>query len=361
MLLNTAQEVLVYYINMNIQEIKKRWLSNDGENTIKMVLRCLERGLALSSIKGLEMYCGRWDLRGAKLSSLEKEKRINIDSYSYSHKLGTLKVRNCNYASIDFSFADISYSSWEKVNIENCLFEGTKGKETRIVASKFKRCIFRNADLSGSYININAGTDSGTISQVEFINSNLSKCLFYFTQIENSRFEECKIKETDFDGSRFKNCVFKGKIESAWFKGYSENMRKSVFKVFNPGNLKQLKNKMENIDFSECEIQDVMFENGINLERCIFPKKGKYIIVRNLPLVYKRLKEIIKNEWDGELKRVSLFWIDNLYFSKKKQEMPIDIINKECTTDYFPTELYLTFFNTLETINREINSDQPKV
>jgi hypothetical protein len=239
--------------------------------------------------------------------------------------------------------------------VENCIFEGINGKEIRIIASHFYQCIFRDANLSQSYFNINIGNESGSIIRVEFLNTNLSKVLFYFTRIESCLFNGCKIKETDFDGSRFKDCSFKGKIDSAWFRGRSENAHKPILIFFYKNSFGQIRNEMVNVDFSECELDDVMFENGIKLGKCSFPSDDKYIIIRDVPAVYRKLAAFIESNWEGESKRIALFWIENLYFSNKKKEMYIDIVNKECITNYFPRKLYTDFFEALHTANNDVN------
>jgi len=339
-----------------MQELKNRWLTQEGKKNLTNIINCLQRGNSLNTVNNLIKHAGRWDLRGAELSILAKENKIEAGSHSVSQKLGTLKLNGVNLNSIDFSFADLSYACFSKISIDNCLFNNTNAKELDVTATNFSNCIFKKTNLVGSYFNQNQGGNSGSFKNIDFIESNLSKCIFYFPIIENCTFKDCKIKETDFDGSRFKDTIFIGKIESAWFRGYAENYKKSLFELLISKKLKNIRNEMINVDFSKCELEDVLFENEINLNRCDFPNGEKYIIVKNLEKVYEKLKSIINNDWDSEYKRVALFWIENLYFSKKKQNMKVDIVNRELTSNHFPNELYSTFFNTLESVNIEINS-----
>jgi uncharacterized protein YjbI with pentapeptide repeats len=319
---------------MNKHELKKRWLSNNGKQTNAEVLKCLERGIPLFNVKSLEKYCGRWDLRGAKLSTLEKEKKIKAGDYGTILKYGSLKLKNVAINSIDFSYADISYSYWRRVTIENCLFEETEAKEIRIVASNFDNCVFRKTNLFCSYLNQNIGDDSGSFINIEFIESNLSKCRFYFPIINNCSFIDCNLIETDFDGSRFSNCKFKGELDSLWFRGYSTKARTSIAGLFNRINPRKFKNLMYNVDFSEAtKIIGVSFSDGIDLSQCYFPKDENYLFIENLQETFTQVKKVVNDEWYGEDKRKALAIIDKVYLTPNKKDQLNDLIDKFILTD----------------------------
>ena len=298
-----------------MQELKKRWLSNDGKNIIKEVIKCLERGNPLSNIKGLERYCGRWDLRGAKLSTLEKEKKIEAGSYGTILKYGSLRIKNVAITSIDFSYADISYSYWERISIENCLFDETMAKELNIIASHFNNCLFRKTNLFCSYLNKNIRDDSGSFKNVDFIESNLSKCCFYFPIMSNCSFVDCNLKETDFDGSQFSNCKFKGELDSLWFRGYSTKARTAIAGLFNRINPRKFKNLMYNVDFTEAKLIGISFSDGIDLSQCYFPKDGNYVFIENLQETFIQVRKVANEKWHGEDKRKALAIIDKVYLT----------------------------------------------
>ncbi len=307
----------------------------------------------MSSVSGLEKYVGRWDLRGAQLSTLKDERKIEANGHSLSQKFGTLKLKNVNVESIDFSYTDISYSWWQKCNVSNCLFEETKAKEIHVIASDFSNCIFRKANLCYSFINENIGSNSGSFRKVEFIETNLNECIFYFPIIENCVFVDCNLVATNFNGSRIKNCKFKGKVDNPWFKGYPINVHNSSLLFFNRINSKDYLNPMENVDFSEAELIGVSFSHGIDLSKCSFPKdESKYILVRNLKTVYARAKEIIGRDWQSEDVRKGIHIIDNIYFSLDHQNQSMDIIDKELLTDHGKDQEFgERFFNLIRNIN----------
>jgi uncharacterized protein YjbI with pentapeptide repeats len=342
---------------MTKQELVKRWKTEESLAVIKRAIECLTKGKPLSMIVGLEKHSGRWDLRGAQLSTLENEKRIESGGHGVTQKFGTLKLKNAKIESVDFSYADISYSWWERCSVSNCLFEETKAREIRAYATDFLMCVFRKANLHYSYIE-NIGANAGSFKQVEFIETNLSECLFSFPTIEDCLFLDCNLVETIFDGSRFKDCKFKGDTDSAWFRGYSKNAQKSILGLFHRVNPKAYPNRMENVDFSKAELKSNCFSDEIDLSRCIFPKDdSKYILVRNLKEVYEQAKQLISKEWSGEDKRKAVSFIDNLFYRPDHQNQPMDLIDKNLLTDEGKDQEFgEKFFNLIREINSKVVS-----
>jgi len=341
---------------MTTGKLRQRWLTSEGQTRLQRVMRCLQRNLPLSEVPGLGRMSGRWDLRGAVLSSLKRESRIETEDHAVILRAGTMTLNRRTLRSIDFSCADISYSDWCECTVEDCLFEETVAREVRITAGHFTDCTFRGAHLRGSYMNRNKGTDSGSFRGVDFVASDLSGCIFCFPEIESCSFVNCRLIETDFDGSRFEDCAFKGDIESAWFGGYSVHAVTSFLRVFRRVNPKDFRNRMQNIDFSECCLKDVLFQNEIDLSSCRLPKGRNYIVVRNLPAVYNKMRETIVRQWSGEHRQTAMSWIDRALFGDHKKHMPMDIINRDSTPGHYPENLYARFFDLLERTNREVNA-----
>lgn len=330
---------------MSTKKLRERWKSGLGKDKLIEVIKCLETGKSLNTITDLGKYNGRLDLRGVPLTEIDKQNQNGA----------SLSIKQVKFNSIDFSFGNISDVRMTKVSFENCLFEETKAKRLDIVATDFINCIFKKSDLSNSYLNQNFKSNSGSFTNVQFIRSNLSKCGFSFPLISDCEFIDCRISETNFDGSLFENCLFKGKIESAWFRGFPENVHKSVMEIIIGRTKDNRKNAMVNVDFSNCILDDVIFENELDLTSCLFPVDDIYIIVKRLDVVYSKLKRLIENEWAKEDEKIALFWIDNLYYNKKKHGMPLDLINRNCISNAFPKELYARFFSLLSSVNDEVN------
>src|SRR5690606_11971779 len=133
---------------MNKQELITRWETIEGKLQQEAIISCLTKGISLSSIPNLGKNNGRWDLRGTKLSILQKKREINIEQHKLIQKSGSLKLKNTVLKDIDFSFSNLSYSLIEKCKIQNCVFEETKAKEVTIYASDFNECLFIKTDFS---------------------------------------------------------------------------------------------------------------------------------------------------------------------------------------------------------------------
>src|SRR5690554_879204 len=197
---------------MNKQELIKRWETVEGKLQQEAIISCLTKGTPLSSIPNLEKNKGRWDLRGAKLSILQKEREINVEQHSLIQKSGSLKLKNVGLENIDFSFCNLSYSLIEKCIIQNCVFEETKAKEVTIYASDFNECFFIKADFSYSYMNEHIGRTSRSSNKPEVIEPNLEECPVCSPLIHHCYFKHCKLHATNFNESRVSNRKFAGLV-----------------------------------------------------------------------------------------------------------------------------------------------------
>jgi uncharacterized protein YjbI with pentapeptide repeats len=339
------------------RELVKRWLTTEGASRLGSISDCLKNGTSLESVKGLEKYAGRWDLRGAQLSTLKDEKRIESGGHGVTQRFGSLKLKNRSIDGVDFSYADISFSWWERCRINNCLFEKAKAKEIWVYASDFSNCVFKGTNLAFSYLGENIGDNSGSYQKTEFIEANLNECIFCFPIISDCLFADCNLTATNFDGSRLKNCKFVGKVDSPWFRGYSTSAQKSILGIFHRVNPKKYRNVMENVDFSGAKLIGVSFSHEIDLTNCIFPSdESQYIVVRNLRLVYSKLREIIEKEWTGEYKRLGLGFIDTIYFMRDRDNQPMDIVDKDLLTDEGKdSDFGEKFFQLIRQVNSDLN------
>jgi len=312
---------------MTKRELINRWNSNDGKLLLDEVIDCLTRGKRLSTINGLEKHNQRWDLRGAVLSTIKKEQKIEAGGHGFIKKTGSLKVESLELESVDFSFSNISYSSWQGCIFKKCLFEETKAKEIRFVTCDIVDSVFLKSNLSYSHLNENIGSRSGAYLRCHFRETDLSESIFCFPVISECVFEDCKLIATNFDGSRLSNCAFLGEVNSPWFRGYSITANKSVLGIFNRVNVKDYPNKMENVNFSKAKLIGVSFSHDIDLKRCIFPQGDQYIYIENLKDTMMKAKAIIETDWSGEYKQKGLLLINNVYFKKDKYSQPNDFID----------------------------------
>ena len=312
---------------MTKKELVNRWLGKDGNSLLEEIINNIRCGEPLTSIRGLEKHAGRWDLRGAILSSLTSEKEIRSGRHSFVKKKGSLSLKKAVIENIDFSFADISYAELIKCVIKDCLFESTILKEITITACDIKDCIFRKADLSYSFLNLNIGANSGSFINCIFSQINFTEAIFNFPIIKNCTFENCKLVVTVFDGSRFEDCKFIGVLESPLFMGYSVYATKSILGIFNRVDPHDYPNEMRNVDFLEAKLVGASFTHDINLDKCKLPVGDEYIIIKNLESTMEAARKVIETDWQGEEKRLGLGVIDKIYFKEGKHGKGKSIIN----------------------------------
>lgn len=327
---------------MNKRELINRW------NTEKLneIILFLKTNKDLSLI-GIKKHNDRWDLRGVKLSSLKKDGGLKIESHSVDLPTGSLKLNKSNLDSIDFSFADLSFAEINNCTIKNCIFFDAKANSLDVIATNFSKCDFTKTNFSKSFLNSNINTNSGSYFSCLFNETNLSYSSFLFPIIEDCIFNSCKLIEVNFDGSRLKNCKFIGHFQSGWFRAYSIFANSFSFSTFHFLNPKKHINKMENVDFSECYLEDVLFLNEIDLSKCNLPRNENYIIVKNLEKVVTLMKKEINEIWEENDKNIALSWFDNLYYPKNKEGMKMDVINKNIDDNI----LLQKFFKLMEKYN----------
>ncbi len=318
-------------------DIKKRWL--EDENFIKDLMS------NKFEVDRYGLYDCRFDLRGMSIPKPKKIEKI----YSYDKITGEFVIKNQFFENCDFSFADFSYITFIKCQFKNCLFEKTIFKNVDVQACVFVKCNFKYTNYEKSFLNTNIKNDSGKFLNCVFEKVNLSKTSFGFPIIDQCVFDNCILKETNFDGSRFSNTVFKGDFISGWFNGHS--IYSKINGLFNRDKVENYPNGMRNVDFSDCNLIDVQFQNKINLSDCKFPEQDNFIKIYNLNKVYTELKSQIHSKVSYEEYNIITSWIDNLYYSQHKIGMNMDLINTECRTSYYKNELFDAFFGLLKDIN----------
>lgn len=209
-----------------------------------------------------------------------------------------------------------------------------------MIATDFMNCIFNKADFSYSFISTNRGAGSGSFKNVDFIETNFNECVFSFQLIEGCLFDNCNLIATNFDRSRFKNVVFKGEVDTPWFRGYSQNTVLPALPIFNRIWRKDNFNSMENVDFSQEKLVGVTFTSGVNLSKCIFRDDENYLLFPNSQAVYSSVRAFVDAEWEGEDKRIALHMIDNVYLTKNNISQSDGFIDKHIFMEQFGELFY---------------------
>ncbi|MBB6238815.1 uncharacterized protein YjbI with pentapeptide repeats [Pedobacter sp. AK013] len=318
---------------MKKNELINRWYSDEGTALLNSIIWAFSKKKELEEIVKLNKYGGRWDLRGAPLSHIVDQKKIGDSKYQINLTTGSLSVTKYDFVDIDFTYADISYGTFQECSMDNCLLSRTKAREMHIYDCNFNNCVFEHVEFSYSFMNDNIGNHAGSYTNCKFIKSKLNECIFTFPVIDNCLFDDCHLYATNFDGSRMRNTKFKGEVNSCIFRSFSRHAVKSVFWLFNRVHPNDYPNRMDNIDFSEAQMYGVSFLNGINLDKCKFPDEEELLLIRDLKSIYALASKRIAEEWEGEHKRIGLNLINNVFFNKDKQNQPADLLDKKMMRD----------------------------
>lgn len=318
--------------NMITKQLIDRWTTDKWAAIRKRILANPRKILAI--LRDHPKIDGRIDLRGLVFVENLKDSRPLI-------------LRRLNWESVDLSYADLRGTWWTKCNVKDSLFSRTDFRQVHIEASNFSDCIFSRCDFRDAYLNMSCRSESGSFENVVFHRSNLCRVIFGFPILRNCSFENCKLSTTMFSASRFYNTKFVGPIESAFFNGkldppfgWFEKLiyARKKYSIFNP---------MENVDFSQAELKDVSFLNGIDLRKCEFPKGDNCLLITNPARTYKIAAELVRNTWNGEDQRHALILI-KIYNANESLGKPVDFIDIFLPSDNGKRlDLGRKFFETL--------------
>lgn len=273
---------------------------------------------------------------------MQLKKRSTVEHQDFGKDLyvkqsGTMTkihFKDCKFSNCDFKRKIIFECVFERCEFSKCTF-----KESELVACKFTGCNFSGCDFQNSFPSNNIGSNAGEFINVNFVKCNFKGVYFYFPIIENVKFDQCNIDHTNFDGSRLKNVTFIGKMEGVWFRGYSIFARKSFLGIFNRVNPKKYRNKMDNVDFTQCKIEDASFSHGIDLSKTRFDPNANALYIENPKSFYEKVIEVIKSEWHDEDKQKGLKMMYGIFYNEKKWEQPNDYV--DLTLSSYPELAYL--------------------
>ena len=114
---------------------------------------------------------------------------------------------------------------------------------------------------------------------------------------------------------------------------------------------------MANVDFTNAIFEEVFFDNYIDLSTCKFPYQKNYLKIKNIDLVYNKVKEIISSTWEVRYKQRAISIIDKILYEERKKNMDTDFIFTEWDFINVPSDFNTRFFGLIREVNKEINSD----
>jgi hypothetical protein len=127
-----------------------------------------------------------------------------------------------------------------------------------------------------------------------------------------------------------------------------------LFKKIEP---KNYPNRMLNVDFSKTEMIGVSFSHGLDLTHCNFPSGNDYLFIENSPLVFSKVKNIIKTTWEGENKRTALLFLRDVLLVPNSPIQKNIFVDKHLITDEGKgLDFGEKFFDLLRSVNSETSN-----
>ncbi len=303
------------------EALVQRWQTEVGQLRREQVIHCLLKRKDLSKLPFLQRREGRWDLRGINFqkqpwhtvhTKVELPEKDLVFPFTLSLG-GRYRFKKLRLEDVDFSWAHLGAAIFQQCHFRNVLFREANLSDWKDRASEFRQVDFYKADLRGATL----GLDGARYEHVSFRRADMRRVSCYRGYFVNCDFSEARLEEVDFNASHFINCKFKGPLRGVWFRGYyatREDERR--FGKTEP-------NPMENADFSEAVLWDVMFTNGCDLSKVIPPQDGEHFLLRDWPQVLAKAKEEVERNWEGVFKEEALPLLELMQKNAENQEMYI--------------------------------------
>ncbi len=266
------------------QYLIDRWTNIDHWIVIYgLVIETLKKGRNLADISGIPMFNGMIDLRGI---SFPKEYTDYLYKGKFKSYVGSsLTLKHLKLENIDFTYSDIQVTKFKHCSFRNVIFNHANCGQLKCVNCEFEDVIFKSSRLTYSYLNIRSGKKSGSFKNVKFIKSLLNETKSSFPVFKNCLFEDCNLCGCDFDGSRFEDCTFYGKVKSPWFRKHSKNEYEPNL-IFNQINKRRFTNQMQNIDFTQAQMDGIGFSLDLELMGCKFPSTVRFERMEDYKIIW---------------------------------------------------------------------------
>lgn len=305
------------------EELVQRWQTEEGQRWRKQVIRRLQKRKDLSKQPFLQRHQGRWDLRGLDFSRKPWHRFTTEVEITSEYKApftfafgGKYTFKRTSFRDIDFSYANLGQANLERCHFENVLFHHTNYIGVRDSRCTFHQVDFYKADMRGATL----GLHGARYEDVSFRRADMRRVSCYRGYFIKCDFSEARIEEVNFNASHFINCTFKGPLRGVWFRGYyAIPQDEKTFGKTEP-------NPMENVDFSEATLWDVMFSDGCDLSKVIIPQDGEHFLFHRWPQVLARAKEEVERNWEGVFKQEALGFLD--VYAEGAQNQDMYIINR---------------------------------
>lgn len=215
-----SDEERIYFQYKSKEELQKRWKTQEGEEYTRKIL---EINIAGGSYKNYSAFLGC-----VKSDFFKKDLKVDLrgfDLSSYSNILDEQTV------SLDFSFCDLSYATFNNSQLNKCQFI-----HSNIEEADFSKALLNECDFS--YSNLNKSDFSlSNLEQTHFLSSNINEIVLKeakvkglifnkkldFTRLDYSSVKEHKVflaflEKKDLFKKKIKNSFFQKILYSLWLK-----------------------------------------------------------------------------------------------------------------------------------------------
>ena len=306
--------------------VQDRWKTAEGRAKTDRVLHLLASGEELQLRQELGLHEGLVDMRGFCVPAPDRRGKTDFHGIDVD-LVERFKATRLVMSSYDFTFADLSDLMWTSCRFERCRFVDSRLLSTLFYDCAIEDCNFVRCDFTGAVLGGHTGRSSGMIINTEFHDGRFQDVVFSFPHIENCLFA-CDISNVDFDGSMFKDSTFTGKLDKVTFRRWRSDSRVKLGRL-------APENKMEHVDFSAAELDDVDFRGGVPLTGCIFPAKPCYFLVLDGSKVFREIKEELESTWEGEDKRIALGFTVNYFLDRVKEGQRHFLIDEDSFSEHW--------------------------
>jgi len=284
----------------------ERWNRNEWKEHYAQVVACWQAGGKLKDMPSLPRHEGRWDLRGINLEigGTRMEGRIDLSDgssvgYTYGSRSKFVETQFCD---TDLSFANLGGALFENCCFHNVILHAANSADVNDWGSSFCDVDFSKANLRGATL----GLEGARYERVSFCRADLRDISCYRGYFVDCDFSNVRLEHIDFQVSHFVRCKFKGKLKQVWFRGYYAIPAHE--EAYGETEL----NRMEDVDFSEAELWDVMFTDNCDLSRVIPPQDGEHVLFKDWTGTLQEAKKEVEQEWKGLFREEALQELDIL-------------------------------------------------
>lgn len=255
--------------------LSERWTTPEGVTLSDQVLTALGRrrtALGLRRAKDLaelplNRVGGRIDLRGFKAPTPTAGGPIATSGRLVAQELtGLTEIHGRHLAGIDFSGADLGGMRILDSQITDCLFEESDLRGLGMWATDVEHTSFRAADLRDASIGGWHAGRGNRFSNVDFSAADLRDVSCQEESYVDCDFSHAVLRNLDFHGASFTRCRFAGLLREVSFADREQWSQRP-----DP-------NTMEDVDFSEADLQWVAF-CGLDLHHVLWPTTPSHTVV----------------------------------------------------------------------------------